>query len=165
MNKVYSYKDYRKYLKDAIQSRKKATQSINFSRIAEDIGIQRSYLSQVLNDKGNLNSDQLYLIGKKLRLEKKEIEYLLLILEIDKCVLPERKAELIASRNRIQNRELTSNSVLNREPLSLDTESFSKYYNDPYAHSFICTYSSQVIEETHREFVTSWGFQQRNWKK
>lgn len=132
MTKVYDYIDYRKLLRDTIQSRKQVTPSLTFSKISDEIQVQRSYLSQVINGRGNLNSDQLYLIGQKLNLKKGEIEYITLLAEIEKCQVYERKQELKSQRDQVRSKYLKSEKYMDRNPVKVEAEHFARYYNDPY---------------------------------
>jgi len=148
MTNVYDYTDYRRFLREAIQSRKQVTPSLTFSRISDEISVQRSYMSQVLGGKGNLNSDQIYLIGKKLNLGANEIDYLMLLAEIDKCQVKERRVDLESQRNKIRNKNLKSEKYMSRTSVKIDSDSFSQYYNDPYC-SLVHMYL--LIENYHKD--------------
>jgi uncharacterized protein (TIGR02147 family) len=129
---TYDYIDYRKYLKAAVLAKKASSPSINFSRIAEEVGVQRSYLSQVFGFKCHLNSDQLYVIAKKLGLGEKEIEYLLILLDVEKSQVSARREKLIHLRDSLRNAHFKSENYLDRKTLKIDNGIYSQYYTDPY---------------------------------
>src|SRR4051794_8890731 len=113
---IYSYKDYKLFLRDAADARKIGDATFSYARLAGQAKIQRSYLSHVLNGEAHLNADQLYEAGQFLRLATDELDYLLLLLDAERCQSPERKRRLVERRQRIQAAKLSSEAALKREP-------------------------------------------------
>lgn len=145
---TYDYIDYRKYLKAAVLAKKASSPSINFSRIAEEVGVQRSYLSQVFGFKCHLNSDQLYVIAKKLGLGEKEIEYLLILLDVEKSQVSARREKLIHLRDSLRNAHFKSENYLDRKTLKIDNGIYSQYYTDPYC-SLVHMYLRDFTKRSH----------------
>ena len=128
---AFRYENYKSFLKDALEIKKKRDPSLSFARLAEAAKIQRSYLSQVLNGAPHLSGDQLYLIAQCLGLAHPETDYLLLLLEIDRSTVEERKHELTARRKSLQAKSLKTENYLSREPNPVSAKSLTRYYCDP----------------------------------
>lgn len=127
---IYRYDDYRKFLREAVDERKESG-SLNFSRLADAISVQRSYLSNVLNGRGNLNSDQLFLLGEQLYLSRDQSDFLLLLLEIERCQIPARKALLEKQKEAIRKKHHRTEQALNRAKIVTPDEGFAEYYSNP----------------------------------
>lgn len=156
MTKVYDYHCYRSFIKTAVEEKKQVLPSLTFAKIAEYAGMQKSYISQVLNGKGTLNSDQLFLIGKKLRLGPKEMGYLNLLLEFEKCQIPERKKQLELEIARLREEHCNTSNYIEYDTIDvIENEAFAQYYNDPYCsliHIFLSLpeYSMSLTKITNR---------------
>ncbi len=140
MINIYKYTNYRKFLKEMIESKKKLDPSLTFSKLADEMSVQRSYLSQVLNNRGSFNLDQVYLISKQLGLDEDETEYLSLLLEIERSQVKERRGKLNDKRKQIKSLKMKSEKYLDRKPLDIESGFFARYYNDPYCslvHMFL----------------------------
>ncbi|MGK5086566.1 TIGR02147 family protein [Bdellovibrionota bacterium FG-2] len=137
---VFSIQDYKRFLKSALEIKKKKDSTLSFSKLADYAKIQRSYLSQVLNGAPHLSADQLYLIAKRLGLGSEEIDYLLLLLEIERCTVPERQAELALKRDQIRAKHLKTEKFIKHETVKVSAEHLTQYYCDPHipiAHMFL----------------------------
>src|SRR5690349_11834242 len=94
---VYESKSYKTYLRDALLQKKQAVSASRYTydRMARACGIQKTYLSRVLNSDGShLSDDQLYLACRFLGVGIEEREFLLLLRDCERSSVPERKAEL-----------------------------------------------------------------------
>lgn len=128
----YANEDYRQILDQEVQKRKGLGSPITFSRLAEDTGIQNTYLSKVVNSRAHFNADQLYLIANALDFAEEEIEYLLLLLDWERCEVPSRKEKLRKEIDRIQNsKRKTENRIESKTVAELQTDHL-EYYLDPY---------------------------------
>ena len=97
MMDVFLYRDYRTMIRDFIASQKLHGGSLNYSRLAQAIKIQKSYLSQILAGRCDLSTDQLYRLSKVMGLTQDQFDYLFLLLESERTQIPERK-EILRSR-------------------------------------------------------------------
>ncbi len=97
----YIYQNYRLYIRAAIENAKRSGADLNYSRLAKSIGVQKSYLSQVLAGKCHLNSDQLFKAAMTLKLTTDECEFLVLLLELEKTSIVERRELLQGKRDEL----------------------------------------------------------------
>lgn len=102
----------------------------NFTRI------QKPYLSKVMNGRADFNSDQLYMSCKYLEISDEEINYLLLLLEYERCTYPERREQLLAKIQKTQDSKRDSKNSLIKDIQAMDAKGFDEsihieYYLDP----------------------------------
>jgi uncharacterized protein (TIGR02147 family) len=129
---AFSYTDYREFLQKTLAERKKANPQHSYAWLADRMGVQRSYFSRVLKGDAALSPDQLYLACRTLHLGAGEQEYLLLLLEIDRTGLEERRKELTAERDRLQAKHRKAEAVLKkRATLAANEEKRTEYYLQP----------------------------------
>lgn len=131
MVSVYSFKDYKYLIKAFLRERKRVDPSFSHSLLAQEIQVQKSYLSRVLNDSASLSSDQVYLFALAFNLSAAEREYLMLLHEMDRCGIEARKQEIIIKLDQIREKELSSDRYLGREAIKPTHENFVEYYGDP----------------------------------
>lgn len=137
---LYSYKDYKQFLRDTCNARKAGDPTFSYARMAVQAKVQRSYLSHVLNGEAHLNADQLFEAGRFLRLGDEELDYLLLLLDAERCQSPERRRRLESRRQRVQAVKLSSEAALKREPSAVEATHMTAYYADPFcslAHMYL----------------------------
>ena len=123
--------DYRTAVRDLVERRKAVDRSASYARLALETGIQATYVSNVLAGRAHFGTDQLFLVGRWLRLSEDGQRFLTLLMERERCSVPERKVllerELEALRRENQQ---TKNHLRARatEPTELET---AEYYLDP----------------------------------
>lgn len=133
MTKVYNYSSYRDFIKDCIEHKKQIVPTMTYAKLAEHSGVQKSYISQVINGRGSLNSDQLFLIGRRLGLKDDELDYLNLLLEEDRCQISDRKCKIQQKISKIRQKHCNSKDYLSSEIIEkVENEYFAQYYSDPY---------------------------------
>jgi uncharacterized protein (TIGR02147 family) len=138
---VFDYDDYQTYLRDYIAWRRGLDARVTYAGLAEQARIQRSYLSHVLNGRGNLNEDQLYLLATALRLPKATRNYLQVLLTLQKCEVNDRRNELLAQKARLRSQHNRSAEAIKREAATLDDAHLAQYYAEPLAplvHMHLC---------------------------
>lgn len=91
---IYNYTSSAKIIKNWVGEKKKSDRTFNFTSLAEGIGVQKAFISQVLTEKANLNLDQAFQIAQHLKFTEEEKEYFLLIVEKERTGLATRKEEL-----------------------------------------------------------------------
>src|SRR5438067_732825 len=97
--RVYDCDSYKSFLRTSLLQKKQAVSSSRYTyeRMARACGIQKTYLSRVLNsDASHLSDDQLYLACRFLGVGLVERDFLLLLRDWERSSVPERKAELAA---------------------------------------------------------------------
>jgi len=129
---VYNFDDYRKFFAQRVKSARASGSSLTFAKIADQMGVQRSYFSQVLNGRGNLTADQLFLAGKACALAEEDIEFLVLLLEIERCSVKERKSKLVQQREQLRAKSLRTESFVSLDSVRPANDSYNIYYSDPY---------------------------------
>lgn len=140
MINLYSYSDYRAFIRDFVKDMQEADKKVSFSSLADKINIQRSYFSRALHGECHLSSDQLFLLGKAFGLGPEEMDYFLLILEIEKCQILARRDFLVAKLNRIRAKQLRSEVALETQAIVPDDIVFSEYFGNvycPLVHVFL----------------------------
>jgi hypothetical protein len=101
-----------------------------FERMALACGIQKTYLSKVLNTSAHLNPDQLYSACEYLQLNTLETEFLLLLRESELTTNSKRATLLNAKVDKIRNDNLKSESVIKvTKDGSVDRHKWEYYTN------------------------------------
>lgn len=97
MNKpnVYSYHDYRTFLKDWISSLQETQSDLSMRKIAEKSELAVGYLPMVLSGKRNLTVKALESLKKHLKLKTDELAYLKYMMELNDSDSREDKLELV----------------------------------------------------------------------
>lgn len=101
------------------------------TRIAEDCGCDRTYLSQVLNGKAELTTDHIIQFSEIRQLSEAESEYLLTLLLKDRSANLQVKRRLVQKIEKIQKEQLElSKKVTDNEKISQITDQQkNKYYS------------------------------------
>jgi uncharacterized protein (TIGR02147 family) len=130
---IYEMIDYRKIIKDALLEKKSSLgTSFTFQDMAKACRVQKTYLSKVLNDRGHLNGDQLYLACEYLGFNGTDRDFIFLIFEVTRTVVEERRLELQAQINEIRRKQIKTESHLAANILPTSTADMAEYYLDPY---------------------------------
>jgi hypothetical protein len=134
-------------LRAAIEARKAVDARCTFAALAQRIKVQRSYFTNVLRSRGSFSQDQLFALCQALGSSAADADHLALLLEIDRCQLPERRKVLVARRDEERRGRLRTEAAL-QERRQLPPDATAEYYSDPYcplAHVFfsIPPYASQ----------------------
>lgn len=129
---AFSATNYRDFLKKILAERRRANPQHSHAWLADRMGVQRSYFSRVLKGDAALSSDQLFLACRALHLSAPEQHYLLLLLEIDRTGVEERRRELVAERARLQAKHRKAEAYLKkRATISANEEKRTEYYLQP----------------------------------
>ncbi len=140
MKSAYLYDEYSDFLRDSVVLRKKTYPSFTLSRVADQIGVQRSYLSNVLHRRCDLNADQLYSMAQALHCSVDESDFLLLLLEIKKCRVKTRMERLETARDQWRDRKIRTDVTLGRKGVRPAEPVFAEYFTHavyPLAHMFL----------------------------
>lgn len=128
--KIYDSISYREILKILVEQQKKLHAYITFQKIAEECGIQKTYLSKVINETADLNQDQLYTVCDFLKLEDKEKEYMSLLLEYERSQNKKRKQILLDQIKKIQQAQQKTEATIFKNA-DLINDQFDEYYSNP----------------------------------
>jgi uncharacterized protein (TIGR02147 family) len=124
--------DYREIIRTLVDEHRRTDQKFNFSVLAKALGVQKTFLSMVMNSNSQLSTDQLFSLSEYFRLSKQEHDYLILLLEYEKTGLAKRKKFI---RNRIAAIQLEQRSprkALGHEFVETGDNPTADYYLDPF---------------------------------
>ncbi len=90
---TFSKISYKSILKYAVEDKKAAvgSGSVSFQGLASACGIQKTYLSRVLNGDAHLSSDQIFLALGYLGLSREESDYVMLLHQWERSSVPARR--------------------------------------------------------------------------
>jgi len=91
----FQHNSYRELLKESIESNKAIDKKFNRQKFALSIGVQKSYLSKVLNGGADLSFDQLYLAGNHFSWSREKKEFANLLLSYSRSGNEVRKKYLL----------------------------------------------------------------------
>lgn len=163
---IFRYIDYREAVSDLIKNSKKSQESWSFSNLAQAARIQKAYVTRVFKKNAHLNTDQLFLVCKYLKLSPEETDFLFLLLEYSRSVVSERKKELLLKIKGIQSMHRDTRKHLKTEMVNTkETDQYNRYYLDPYAplvHIFLSLpqYASNPLQIVRNLNVTEKRLQQ-----
>ena len=141
MINIFRYSDFRQILKLLVAQKKKASADFNFTILAATIGVQKTYLSKVMNGSGQLSTDQIYTLAESFSLTKDEHDYLILLIECERTGLNKRRQFLERRIAAIQAEHRNTKKNLQAQ-FSEETiaDARAEYYLDPFmtiAHLFL----------------------------
>ena len=137
---LYDFSDYKAYLEKCVTELRGGPSRLTFAALAKQAKINRSYLSQVIKGDAHLSSDQLELITSALGLAEDDRDYLLLLLDIERTQIKERRARLESKAHELRREKLKSQSFLKTNDVAAASSAEAAYYQDPYCsltHMFL----------------------------
>ena len=129
---ITQFESYTDALNAVFAEEKRQLPSLTLSSLAQQCLMQPSYLTNVLKERADLNSDQLYRLCELLRLDGDDTEYLLMLLELKRTQYSKRRNELQAKIRKIQSEQLRAEKNILTPSTELTAEQAEKYYLDPY---------------------------------
>ncbi len=128
---IYEFEDYKSALRSVMAERRNQFGSrFTFERMAEACGVQKTYLSKVLNSSAHLNPDQLFSAGEYLKLNSSETDFLLLLRDNQIALNSKRASALKEKVQKIRNENLKTDSVIEVVPESSIESRKWEYYTD-----------------------------------
>lgn len=128
---VYEFDDYKEALRAEMSERRRQFGSrFTFEKMAKACGVQKTYLSKVLNGPGHLNPDQLFSCGEYLKLRIQEIEHLLALREREIAQNSTRATLLTAKINEIRREKLKTDSAIETVPEAAIENRKWEYFTD-----------------------------------
>ena len=122
MRRVYAYNDYRDFLRDVIEEKRKKNPNYSYRAIAAHLGISSGTLSRILNGTRHLGSRLLPKLITFAGLKKRETEYFTLLVRFESAKEPIRKQEFYERIGRMRMRHAT---VVPKE----NHQFFEQWYN------------------------------------
>jgi transcriptional regulator with XRE-family HTH domain/DNA-binding IscR family transcriptional regulator len=128
---IYEIEDYKTGLREIMAARRLQFGSrFTFEKMAEACGVQKTYLSKVLNSSAHLNPDQLFASCDYLKLSAGETEFLLLVRESQVALNAKRVALLNAKIKAIHDEHLKTESAIDVVSEGLVENHRWEYYTD-----------------------------------
>jgi len=121
---IFSFTDYRSFLKSRISSPEKEWGLL--TKLAKAAGCHRPYLSKVLAGDAHFVPSHLFGLAKFWGLSEPETEYFLRLLELEKAGSAEYRAHLVEKNAELRRQQESLSEVVSREPVS---ESHISYYS------------------------------------
>ena len=122
-------RNYRQIIKTLVEGKIEAGEDINFAKLATEAKIQRTFLSQVVNEKNHLNNDQLFLLCKALKLDQDRIDHLLTLSEWQRCKVEMRKKNLEKKLLVLEKKAIPDEGV--KRISGIKPEALDDYFCDP----------------------------------
>ncbi|OQW50509.1 MAG: hypothetical protein A4S09_01575 [Proteobacteria bacterium SG_bin7] len=132
MENIYKTDDYRKALRSTVYHHKENLGiKRSFQKMAEHCRVQKTYLSKVLNQGGNLTRDQLYLACDYLNLKDNETEFLMTLHELDDAIVLPRQKKLRERIEKMRSQYLKTEAHIDAPASTVKTVDLQTYYLDP----------------------------------
>jgi transcriptional regulator with XRE-family HTH domain len=131
---IYGSETYKDIIRLAVQRHLSLFQTkLTYQKIAEDCGIQKTYLSKVKNHSADLSADQFFAVCEYLKLSQDEINFALLVHSFDRSQNKSHKEFLSQSIKAIRREALKfiNQSQSDAPKLVLPDELSVHYYLDP----------------------------------
>lgn len=132
MVSLYSSGNYRELIRLAVRMRKAVDPRFTLEQLAKSAGIQKSYLSKVMNGRADFQSDQLFLIGDFFGWTEGEAEFALLLLEYERSSLTPRKKKMLKQIDSIRDAHLAVESSVEAPALESEAAALQDYYLNPW---------------------------------
>lgn len=130
---LYNHLKYRSALHEIVENRRNLPGKFTLKALAENAGLQASFLTNVLKGRFDFNADQLFAIAQALELSLPDREYLLLLLEFERSVFKPRKDQLKKKIEEIRSENKKSEKHLGLQAVELTSDAQARYYLDPFA--------------------------------
>ena len=138
---IYTCASYKEILRDGILRPDRMPNKQNlihakgskltFQKMAEFCGVQKTYLSKVINHDAHLSTDQLYLALMYLGLEEDAREYSFLLYELERTQVNERRELFRKKIREIRNEKLKTEAHIDLKADVVSDEKLAPYFLDP----------------------------------
>jgi uncharacterized protein (TIGR02147 family) len=128
----FEFLDYRDWIREYVEARKTATAQLSFGVLAEKTGIQRTFLSRVLKKETELSTDQVYKICEFFQLTEEKTHYLLLLTEMIRTQIPNRRKQLLEEVERQRKKYFDTSTYVDVPNMNIESGALAAYFLDPY---------------------------------
>lgn len=130
---IFEFTHYRKAFDQLFKQQKKLMGNRwSLARLAEQTGIQASYLTNTAKGRAHFSSDQIFAVGEKMGLNEKEIDYLNILMQFERATHPKLKKQLNDQLAQFRNENLRAEKVIETQDSPLGEIEKAKYYLDPF---------------------------------
>lgn len=127
MVSIFDYHNYKTFLNEAIRALPRGGHGARL-RIAEFLGCQSTYISQVLTGPAHLSFEQAERMARFLELSHQEVDYFLLLVHENRAGTKELQARYQASREKmLEERKIQQERFHTPQPLFLEDQ--ARYYS------------------------------------
>lgn len=106
---IFVYSSYKDFIKDCLSDRMIRDRPVrSIAQLARFCGVQRTYVSRILNQKSNFSEDQIFMAAKYFELGEDETEFLQLLASIERTKLSDRREILIRQIELVRKRKVLS---------------------------------------------------------
>jgi uncharacterized protein (TIGR02147 family) len=124
---VFAHKDYRSFLKETIAAKDGTSRGFK-SRLAEELGCQRTFISQVLSGNADFNSDHADAFCRMIGLEDEESDFFLTLVSIARAGSEKLKSRLHRKLEALKEQQsVLKNRFKEKKTLSVDDQ--HEYYS------------------------------------
>ncbi len=129
----YTCETYKDALKQALEFKKaeQPERKFSFQGMAAHCRIQKTYLSKVLNHDGHLSEDQLFDALEYLEFEREPIEFVMLLLSLDRSSSRRRKDILARTIFEIRQKHIRTEANLKVQSVLPERTDLFEYYLNP----------------------------------
>jgi uncharacterized protein (TIGR02147 family) len=129
---IFNYKDYRHFIRQTVESFPKSGRG-EWARLAEHLGVNATMISQVLSGSKDFSIEQAQKVGMFFGLQKMELDYFILFVQIERAGTHELKTYYKEKQNDLKKSALqVANRIVSERPLTdLERSVFysSKFYS------------------------------------
>ena len=154
---VFAFESVRSAIDERLSDLKKQAIRITLAQLATTCGMQASYVTNVLKNRAQFNSDQLYRVAETLKFRPEEIDFLLMLLEYERTSYGPRKTRLEARLKEVRVMQLNAQTYITTPVNELQPQDLERYYLDPLVQ-LIHVYLGSVDGKTSsQELATRFG--------
>ena len=162
---LYECDDYKEALKFLVDELKLKRKSVTFEAMAEHCGVQKTYLSKVLNREGNLSEDQFFLASEYLKLNATESHFLENLYRLNTTQVAARKVKFQQAIEKSRKEMLKSENSIKTEGEALHHTLMEKYYLDPYYQLIHIFLTIEAFASDEEEIAKRLGLPTVNFEK
>lgn len=146
---IFEAENYKSLIRDLLEDKKFAHgKRFSYQNLANACGVQKTYLSKVLNHSAHLTSDQLFLATEYLELGKEQSRFLFLLHEYERTKIHNRKKNIHEKIEELRSRNYSTQNYISAQSEAAEIKDFTEYHLNPIfqiVHMFL-TISSYAAE-------------------
>jgi predicted transcriptional regulator len=127
-DKAFKSKDYREAIQHLFNSKSETNPSLTYTKLAQAMKVQNSYLSKAFALEGHLSSDQIFLALRFLKCRPIEFDFIEALAEHCRSSVEERKADLMSRLDKMRAKEMQSSEHLSKTTKSISAQDHISYY-------------------------------------
>jgi uncharacterized protein (TIGR02147 family) len=129
---VFEFTNYRRGFNRLFKNHKRLMGARwSLSKLANAVGIQASYLTNVAKERAHFSSDQIFMICDQLGFSENESHFLNTLMQYERAMHPGFKKQLGTELARIRNENVRAEKVIETQENPLPEIDRAKYYLDP----------------------------------